>query len=217
MPTFRPATNSDADAIRTLVFGVLAEYGLSPDPSGTDADLRDIEASYHSAGGTFDLLVDTNGFILGTVALCRVTDSECELRKMYLVREARGKGYGRRLLEQGIESSKKLGFTRITLETASVFHRKLREGSMTQSEYHLLRAQFETDISNGLWSWLPLSTSLVDSSIRRLGILSPDVFLRSADTLHLVSAADHGFTEIYSSDRHLLTAAPHFGLKGIKL
>lgn len=120
MPTFRPATNSDADAIRTLVFGVLAEYGLSPDPSGTDADLRDIEASYHSAGGTFDLLVDTNGFILGTVALCRVTDSECELRKMYLVREARGKGYGRRLLEQGIESSKKLGFTRITLETASV-------------------------------------------------------------------------------------------------
>ena len=40
------------------------------------------------------------------------------------------------------------------LETASVFHRKLREGSMTQSEYHLLRAQFETDISNGLWSWL---------------------------------------------------------------
>ena len=103
------------------------------------------------------------------------------------------------------------------LETASVFHRKLREGSMTQSEYHLLRAQFETDISNGLWSWLPIGTSLVDSSIRRLGILSPDVFVRSADILHLVSAADHGFTEIYSSDKHLLTAAPHFGLKGIKL
>ena len=103
------------------------------------------------------------------------------------------------------------------LETAAVFHRKQREGGMTQSEYHLLRAQFETDISNGLWSWLPIGTSLVDSSIRRLGILSPDVFVRSSDTLHLVSATDHGFTEIYSSDKHLLTAAPHFGLKGIKL
>jgi predicted nucleic acid-binding protein len=103
------------------------------------------------------------------------------------------------------------------LETASVFHRKLREGGMTPSEYHLLRAQFEADSSNGLWSWLPLGTSLVDSSIRRLGIVQPDLFLRSADTLHLVCAADAGFEEIYSSDKHLLTAAPHFGLNGITL
>lgn len=120
MPSFRPATNGDSHAIRILVFGVLAEYGLRPDPSGTDADLEDIHGSYHCAGGAFDLLVDTNENLLGTVAIRRVSDCECELRKMYLRCEARGKGYGRLLLEQGIEQSKKLGFTRITLETASV-------------------------------------------------------------------------------------------------
>src|SRR5215831_13663195 len=35
--TLRPATNSDRAAIESLVFGVLAEYGLAPDPNGTDA------------------------------------------------------------------------------------------------------------------------------------------------------------------------------------
>ena len=63
MPAFRPATNGDSGAIRILVFGVLAEYGLCPDPAGTDADLEDINGSYHYAGGAFDLL-----FLL--IALC---------------------------------------------------------------------------------------------------------------------------------------------------
>lgn len=103
------------------------------------------------------------------------------------------------------------------LETASVFHRKLREGGMTLSEYHLRRAQFEADSSNGLGSWLPPGTALVDSSIRRLGIFQPDLFQRSADTLHPASAADAGFEEIHSADEHLLTAAPFFGLTGFKL
>jgi len=34
------------------------------------------------------------------------------------------------------------------------------------------------------------------------------------DAIHLVTAADTGFTEIWTNDRHMLTAAPHFGLVG---
>ena len=41
----RPATSADAEAIRGVVFGVLREYGLPPDPRGLDADLADPEAS----------------------------------------------------------------------------------------------------------------------------------------------------------------------------
>ncbi len=35
--------------------------------------------------------------------------------------------------------------------------------------------------------------------------------------LHLTSASEHGFLEIYSHDRHLLKAASFFGLKGIDI
>ena len=119
-PLFRPATNADRSVIESLVFCVLREYGLEPDPAGTDADLSDIEAVYAGAGGMFDVLMDGAGEVIGTVAVFRVDSRTCELRKMYLARGARGRGLGRMLLEHALQRAAVLGFRRIVLETASV-------------------------------------------------------------------------------------------------
>jgi GNAT superfamily N-acetyltransferase len=115
----RAATNADARAIKELVFTVLEEYGLQPDPDGTDADLNDIEGSYFYSGGCFDVLVDTSGAIVGSIGLYPIDSATCELRKMYLSREARGQGLGKRLLEHALARAKEIGFRRVTLETAS--------------------------------------------------------------------------------------------------
>ena len=50
----------------------------------------------------------------------RATLPTCELRKMYLHRDYRGKGHGKRLLEHALAEARRLGFKTITLETASV-------------------------------------------------------------------------------------------------
>jgi putative acetyltransferase len=118
--TLRPATNLDARAIEALVFGVLVEYGLKPDPGGTDSDLQDIVASYVARGGMFDVLVNEAGAVVGTVGLLPVSPSVCELRKMYLALPVRGQGHGRRLLEHALRRARELGFSRVVLETASV-------------------------------------------------------------------------------------------------
>jgi putative acetyltransferase len=115
----RPATNADCGAIQELVFTVLREYRLQPDPAGTDADLNDIELSYLRSGGRFDVLVDLHGAIVGSVGLCPIDSDTCELRKMYLSREVRGQGLGKRLLEHALARAKESGFRRVTLETAS--------------------------------------------------------------------------------------------------
>ena len=39
MPKLRRASNKDCDAVTRLVYGVLEEYSLEPDPDVTDADL----------------------------------------------------------------------------------------------------------------------------------------------------------------------------------
>lgn len=118
----RPATNRDAAAVRRLVFGVLDEYGLSPDPDGTDADLTDIEAHYQRPGGLFEVVEGDDGRIVGSVGLMPMqteTGRVGELRKMYLAPDVRGRGLGRQLLERVLEHARALGFVRIELETAT--------------------------------------------------------------------------------------------------
>lgn len=116
----RTATNADAARVRALLFSVLAEFGLQPDPETTDADLNDIEQNYLQAGGIFELLEDGRGNLLGTIGLFPLDRATCELRKMYFVPQVRGLGLGKLLLERTINQARQLGFTKITLETASV-------------------------------------------------------------------------------------------------
>jgi predicted nucleic acid-binding protein len=103
------------------------------------------------------------------------------------------------------------------LETVSVFHRKLREGTVSASEFEAHCRQFETDCAGGMWKWLPVSENLVTSAEGMIRQLPATVFLRASDALHLTCAREHGFTSIHSSDKHLLNAAPHFGLTGVSL
>jgi putative acetyltransferase len=125
-PGLRPATNADGEQARDLVFTVLGEYGLKPDPDCTDADLDDIEQSYLVRGGVFHVLEEQDGAIIGSCGLYPMEPGSCELRKMYLHRAYRGRGLGRRLLEDALTHARQSGFRRVTLETASVLKEAVR-------------------------------------------------------------------------------------------
>jgi putative acetyltransferase len=116
----RDASNADEAAIREVVYTVLAEYGLAPDPDGTDADLADLERNYCKSGGVFRVVESGEGSIVGCAGLFRLNSMEAEVRKMYLLPSARGRGLGRLLLDQLIAEARRLGCRRVVLETASV-------------------------------------------------------------------------------------------------
>ena len=103
------------------------------------------------------------------------------------------------------------------VETISVFHRKLRERAVTNAGFRHLCEQFEADCEAGLWQWFPLSAALLEDTASRIRQLPASVFLRAGDAIHLACAKDRGFHEIHTNDRHLLAAAPHFGLKGVSV
>ena len=102
-------------------------------------------------------------------------------------------------------------------EVASVFHRHLREGRLRAAEVAEYMHQFSQDCTDGIVSFLPITPELLETTCSSYQTLPATLFLRSADCLHLCAARKAGFKEIYSNDRHLLAAAPHFKLKGIDL
>jgi putative acetyltransferase len=115
----RTVTPDDSEPARRLVHDVLREFGFTPAPETTDSDLEDVEASYLRAGGSFHVAVDGAGRIVGTVGLFRLDARRCELRKMYLAADCRGKGLGKRLLQAAINRARELGFRRIELDSHS--------------------------------------------------------------------------------------------------
>ncbi len=102
-------------------------------------------------------------------------------------------------------------------ETASAAFRKVREGVASRTDFHLLLAQIATDSATGNLRFLPLTDAVFDRVESAFSTAPASTYLRAADALHLATAAEHGFTEIHSNDKHLLAAAPLFGLTGVNV
>ena len=94
-----------------------------------------------------------------------------------------------------------------------MFHRKFREGAFDARAFREVMAQFDDDCGQHLWTWLPFTTALAARAAAVFARLPRPVFLRAADTLHLICAQEHGLVEIYTNDRHMSAAARHFRLK----
>lgn len=114
----RPASNTDSEQIKAVVFTVLKEFGLKPDSNTIDRDLDSIEESYFSNNGFFGV-IESENVIVATVGLHKVNENTCELRKMYSLPSQRGKGLGNSIIEFALSKAKELGYSRVILETAS--------------------------------------------------------------------------------------------------
>jgi len=115
----RDARSGDEPAIRHVVNTVLAEFGFNADPSGEDSDLDDIARSYLEPGGAFRVLVSASGEIVGCAGLRPIASGAGELRKMYILPVARGRGWGRQLLLELLAHARRNGLRQLELETHS--------------------------------------------------------------------------------------------------
>jgi putative acetyltransferase len=119
--SIRSAVNGDLAAIRTVLSTVRGEYGVI-DETGVsdDADLDDLKRNYFDRGGTFEVIEDRRmNRIVGCAGLLPLNATRVELCKMYLEESARGKGLGKRLLEDLLVAARCGGFAEVWLETNS--------------------------------------------------------------------------------------------------
>jgi predicted nucleic acid-binding protein len=102
-------------------------------------------------------------------------------------------------------------------ELASTLLRKRRESALTDQVIQEIRYQIRDDRENGSVQFLDYSDRITVRLEAVLEQAPKTTFIRAADALHLACAAENGFTEVYSNDRHFLSAASLFGLEGINV
>jgi putative acetyltransferase len=100
-PAIVPFEASHAAGVLDVIGAVFREYAMTFEPSGFDADLTDIRRYYPERGGRFWVLVD-DGRVVGTVAVVP-TGAACEIKRLYLLPEYRGRGLGRALMQQTLD------------------------------------------------------------------------------------------------------------------
>ena len=105
---------SQTDEVKDLVLSVLNEQGFEYDPN-KDLDLDDIDRYYLQSGGVFYVaLVD--GKIIGTSAVRRIDDERCEIKRIYVRKKFRGRGFGKDLFLKSLEFARR-NYSAVVLKT----------------------------------------------------------------------------------------------------
>lgn len=101
---------------------LIREYAASP---GIDLGFESFEQQMAEFPGAYSrpdgrlLLAIENGDAIGVVALRRLSEGICEMKRMYVKPEFRGKGIGRMLAERLIEEARQIGYSRMRLDSRS--------------------------------------------------------------------------------------------------
>jgi GNAT superfamily N-acetyltransferase len=86
----------------------------------TDADLDDPQKYYIESGGMFYVLLDNNK-IIGTIGILNPGNNIAELKRLYVDKSFRNKGYGSQLIDKAIQFCKETGFKTIKLNSDRIF------------------------------------------------------------------------------------------------
>ena len=140
MITIRFIQKGEEEAVKQVIYkvaynifgfdGTLEDSIRHYEELGVLDDLKDVQANYFEADGTF--LVATNGErVIGSGAIRKIDTDTAELKRMWLLDEYHGQGIGYRLIQKLFDFAHKTGFQRIRLQTSSEqiraleFYRKL--------------------------------------------------------------------------------------------
>jgi GNAT superfamily N-acetyltransferase len=99
--------------------GLLAAYF---DGAGWRAELDGLPGGYAATEGGALLLATLEGNAVGCVALRRLDDESCEMKRMYVGDSGRGQGVGRTLGDAVIQRARDLEYSAINLDTSIEQH-----------------------------------------------------------------------------------------------
>ena len=101
---------------RRLMEEYAAALGVSLDFQDFDLELASLPGEYAPPDGRL-LLAQDGVKVMGCVALRKLADGACEMKRLYVRPAFRGSGVGRVLAEAVIQEARRIGYRRMRLDT----------------------------------------------------------------------------------------------------
>ncbi len=119
-PHLRPIERRDDAAMAAIIRHVMTVFGASgPGFAIHDAEVDEMSSAYSGRGQAY-FVWEEGGRVVGGAGVAPLAGGDgrtCELRKMYFLPEARGRGLGLAMLRQCLTTARLLGYSRVYLET----------------------------------------------------------------------------------------------------
>lgn len=109
-------TEEHLDHIRELFTEYVHSLGFELNFQDYESEFAELPGEYAPPDGRLFLAI-VDGDAVGCIGLRKINDTICELKRMYIRPDFRGKGIGRRLAEIVIEEARKTGYKAVRLDT----------------------------------------------------------------------------------------------------
>ena len=123
-PLLRPIAAEDEPAMAAVIRAVMPEFGADgPGFALHDPEVDHLFQAYaqpHTQHGAAYFVLELDGQVVGGGGVAQLEggpEGVCELRKMYFLPRARGRGWGERMLRRCLEAARELGYSTCYLET----------------------------------------------------------------------------------------------------
>jgi len=120
---------SDNAALAAIIKKALEEQGNNkPGTIYHDLQLYQMSGGYQTADSIYYVAIENNE-LLGGCGIARIPDqleNYCELQRMFLKKEARGKGIGAALIQKCLDFAKEAGYELVYIETFANMHEAIK-------------------------------------------------------------------------------------------